>query len=264
MPWRKGAGWLFFRIGDCVERRVAGCCGVEMETHTDRPLDAAAVFKALGHPARLKVARELVGGERCVFDLVTLTGLGWSTVSRHLSVMREAGVLAFERRGQQIVYRLVLPCVAGFIDTLDRGGVPGGDFGGVVPEGDEGGLSLPGEAGGGGGGPEDVDEGAARVAEMAEEMGTEAETEVGREEVAQVAAENAPDESVGQLEAVADGGDAPGDEDEPRVVVHEAGRVEVEQAAPAEVKPEEGAAVASEESIPGQQELQLDFDWANG
>lgn len=80
---------------------------------------AAEVFKALGHPARVTVVRELAAGEKCVCDLVTAAGLGWSTVSRHLSVLRDAGVVADEKRGLQVFYRLTLPCVAHFIGCLD-------------------------------------------------------------------------------------------------------------------------------------------------
>jgi DNA-binding transcriptional ArsR family regulator len=82
----------------------------------------AQVFKALGHPARVAIARELAGGERCVCDLVELVGLGWSTVSRHLAVLREAGVVADEKRGMQVFYRLELPCVARFINCLEEPG----------------------------------------------------------------------------------------------------------------------------------------------
>ena len=82
----------------------------------------AAVFKALGHPARLQVVTELAGGERCVFDLVELTGLGWSTVSRHLTVLKSVGVVADEKRGLQVFYRLKLPCVARFAACLGEAG----------------------------------------------------------------------------------------------------------------------------------------------
>jgi DNA-binding transcriptional ArsR family regulator len=83
-------------------------------------VSAAEVFKALGHPARVTVVRELAEGEKCVCDLVEAAGLGWSTVSRHLSVLREAGVVADEKRGLQVFYRLTLPCVARFIGCLDK------------------------------------------------------------------------------------------------------------------------------------------------
>lgn len=79
----------------------------------------AAVFKALGHPARLHIVEELAAGERCVCDLVDLVGLGWSAVSRHLAVLKAAGVLADEKRGLQVYYRLALPCVKSFTDCLD-------------------------------------------------------------------------------------------------------------------------------------------------
>lgn len=78
-----------------------------------------AVFKALGSPARLTIVRTLIEGERCVCDLVGAVGLGWSTTSRHLEVLREAGVLASEKRAQKIFYRLELGCVADFIQCLD-------------------------------------------------------------------------------------------------------------------------------------------------
>ncbi len=83
---------------------------------------AAEVFKALGHPARVRMLRSLAEGERCVCDLVEVSGLGWSTVSRHLSVMKAAGVLADEKRGKQVIYRLELPCAGRFLACLDQPG----------------------------------------------------------------------------------------------------------------------------------------------
>lgn len=79
----------------------------------------AAVFKALGHPARLQIVEILGSGERCVCDLVDAVGSGWSTVSRHLTVLKAAGILEDEKRGLQVFYRLALPCVNTFADCLD-------------------------------------------------------------------------------------------------------------------------------------------------
>jgi DNA-binding transcriptional ArsR family regulator len=84
------------------------------------PVEAAEVFKALGHPARVTIARALARDEKCVSELVAAVGLGWSTVSRHLTVLREAGVLADDKRGVKVFYRLKLPCVARFIACLDN------------------------------------------------------------------------------------------------------------------------------------------------
>ena len=90
-----------------------------MPTQKQNARDIAGIFKALGHPARVRMLRELVDGEKCVCDLVDAAGLGWSTVSRHLSVMKAAGVLSDEKRGKQVIYRLVLPCVSRFLGCLD-------------------------------------------------------------------------------------------------------------------------------------------------
>ncbi len=79
----------------------------------------AEVFKALGHEDRLRILDELVDGERCVCDLVAAVGSGWSTVSRHLAVLKEAGVVEDEKRGLQVFYRLALPCVPSFMECLD-------------------------------------------------------------------------------------------------------------------------------------------------
>lgn len=80
----------------------------------------AGTFKALGHPARLQIVDMLGGGgEHCVCDLVEAVGLGWSTVSRHLAVLKAAGVVQDDKRGLQVFYRLALPCVASFSACLD-------------------------------------------------------------------------------------------------------------------------------------------------
>jgi DNA-binding transcriptional ArsR family regulator len=81
-------------------------------------VDPVTVFRALGHRARLQMAQELARGERCVAELVHLVGLSWPTVSRHLATLRSAGVVACEKRGNQVVYSLALPCVTNFSSCL--------------------------------------------------------------------------------------------------------------------------------------------------
>jgi ArsR family transcriptional regulator len=88
-------------------------------TKIQRCRQRAAVFKALGHPARLQIVERLAGGERCVCELVREVGSGWSTVSRHLSVLKAAGILEDKKRGLQVYYRLALPCVTSFAACLD-------------------------------------------------------------------------------------------------------------------------------------------------
>lgn len=86
----------------------------------------AAVFKALGHEDRLRILDELANGERCVCELVQTVGSSWSTVSRHLSVLKAADVIVDDKRGLQVFYRLALPCVSSFMECLDaaRNGEP--------------------------------------------------------------------------------------------------------------------------------------------
>ena len=84
--------------------------------------EVAGVFKSLGNPARVRMLRALAAGELCVYDLVEVSGLGWSAVSRHLSVMKAAGVLVDEKRGKQVMYRLKLPCVGRFLACLEQPG----------------------------------------------------------------------------------------------------------------------------------------------
>lgn len=76
------------------------------------------VFKALAHPTRLAVVETLAGGERCVCELQELVGSDMSTVSRHLSVLKQAGVIADDKRGAQVFYSLTLPCVMTFLECL--------------------------------------------------------------------------------------------------------------------------------------------------
>ena len=82
----------------------------------------AEVFKALAHPARLLMVVELSRGERCVCDLAELVGFEMPTISRHLSQLRYAGIVDFEKRGVQVFYRLKMPCVIGFLQCLDKSG----------------------------------------------------------------------------------------------------------------------------------------------
>ncbi len=92
---------------------------MKSRTPLPRLRQRADVFKALGHPDRLRIVDDLTAGERCVCDLVKSVGSSWSTVSRHLAVLKAAGVVADEKRGLQVFYRVALPCVPTFMTCLD-------------------------------------------------------------------------------------------------------------------------------------------------
>jgi DNA-binding transcriptional ArsR family regulator len=80
----------------------------------------AAVIKALAHPSRLLIAEALMDGELCVCDLKALVGSDMSTVSKHLSMMRQAGVLLSDKRGLNIYYRLACDCLGDFLRCVDQ------------------------------------------------------------------------------------------------------------------------------------------------
>jgi ArsR family transcriptional regulator len=78
------------------------------------------VLKALGHPTRLMIAEELGRGERCVCEFVDMAGVDYSTVSRHLSVMKQAGLVEDRKHGKQVFYRLRVPCVLNFMECVEE------------------------------------------------------------------------------------------------------------------------------------------------
>lgn len=75
-------------------------------------------LKALAHPSRLLIVEELSRGEQCVCELAERVGAEMSTVSRHLALLREAGIVEDEKRGAQVFYRLRTPCVLNFFECL--------------------------------------------------------------------------------------------------------------------------------------------------
>jgi ArsR family transcriptional regulator len=78
----------------------------------------ARMIKAVAHPTRLFIVDELSRGERCVCDLRDMVGADISTVSKHLALLKAAGIVADDKRGLQVFYRLMTPCVLGFFDCV--------------------------------------------------------------------------------------------------------------------------------------------------
>jgi ArsR family transcriptional regulator len=85
----------------------------------------AQAFKALGDPVRLRLASLIAardGGEVCVCDLTSAFDLTQPTISHHLRVLREAGLIDSERRGTWVYYRLVpaaLKRMGGMLSSLE-------------------------------------------------------------------------------------------------------------------------------------------------
>ena len=79
----------------------------------------AKIIKAMAHPSRLFIIEELSKHERCVGELTEMIGTDASTVSKHLSVLKNAGLVFDEKRGNSIFYRLRCPCIMEFMGCLE-------------------------------------------------------------------------------------------------------------------------------------------------
>lgn len=80
----------------------------------------ALVLKALAHPTRLLILNSLKKKETCVCELRDLVGDDMSTVSKHLLVLKNAGLVAARREGNWLNYRLTCPCVLDFADCIAK------------------------------------------------------------------------------------------------------------------------------------------------
>lgn len=85
------------------------------ETHRMK----AQVIKAMGHPSRLAMVEALGNGEMCVYELQALVGSDMSTVSKHLSVLRSAGIVSGHKKGLWMYYRLCCPCILDFLGCIE-------------------------------------------------------------------------------------------------------------------------------------------------
>lgn len=81
----------------------------------------ARVARALAHPTRLEILDMLRGQEEiCVCEIAAALAQGQPTVSKHLSSLRDAGIVSSRKQGLQVFYTLRVGCVTGFFDCLDR------------------------------------------------------------------------------------------------------------------------------------------------
>lgn len=80
----------------------------------------AAVFKALGHPSRVFIVEKLKEREHCVCELSEMIGADISTVSRHLSILRKAGVLRDRKEGTTVYYSLACNCLGQMLSGVEN------------------------------------------------------------------------------------------------------------------------------------------------
>ncbi len=78
----------------------------------------AEIAKAISHPFRIAIVNFLKDGEQCVCDIAEHIGAERSNVSRHLSVMVNAGLLDYRKEGLKVVYKLKCKCIVDFFSCV--------------------------------------------------------------------------------------------------------------------------------------------------
>jgi ArsR family transcriptional regulator, arsenate/arsenite/antimonite-responsive transcriptional repressor len=90
---------------------IVGCCAplARDPLNAEQAVELSRLFKALGDPARLRLVSLIASqesGEACVCELTEGFDLTGPTISHHLKVLREAGLISGERRGTWVYYRV--------------------------------------------------------------------------------------------------------------------------------------------------------------
>ncbi len=78
----------------------------------------AEIVKAIAHPLRIAIVDFLKDSQQCVCDIAEHIGSERSNVSRHLSVMVNAGVLEYRKAGLKVIYKLKTPCILDFFSCI--------------------------------------------------------------------------------------------------------------------------------------------------
>ena len=113
--------------GSLLVADVDACCRPIVDTVLDVAAAErlAGVFKALGEPTRLRLVSLIAGregAEACVCDLTAPVGLSQPTVSHHLKVLVDAGLLERTQRGRWAFYRLVPAALDALAGVFSRAG----------------------------------------------------------------------------------------------------------------------------------------------
>ncbi len=91
-----------------------------MDPHTKAKFELRAqIVKAMAHPTRLFIVDELSRQERCVCELTDMIGADTSTVSKHLTILKNAGIVKDDKRGTSVFYQLRCPCILDFFGCIE-------------------------------------------------------------------------------------------------------------------------------------------------
>ena len=84
-----------------------------------RTAGRAAILKALAHPSRLLIVEKLSEKPYCVCELTAMIGADTSTVSKHLSILRNAGIISDRKQGTSVYYSLEAPCLLRLLTCVE-------------------------------------------------------------------------------------------------------------------------------------------------
>jgi len=83
-------------------------------------LTQAEVFKALAHPTRIFIVEQLLKREHCVNELTKMIGVEMPTISKHLSVLRNVGIITSRKENNNVFYRIKQECVKNTLSCASR------------------------------------------------------------------------------------------------------------------------------------------------
>ncbi len=78
----------------------------------------AEIFKALSHPTRIRIINYLSDGEKCVKDIWQELKVPQPTVSQHINILKEAGIISYRKEGVKTCYKVEMPVVIKLINLI--------------------------------------------------------------------------------------------------------------------------------------------------
>lgn len=79
----------------------------------------ATILKSLSHPSRLFIVEKLFEKSFCVCELTEMIGADTSTVSKHLSILKNAGIISDRKQGTSVYYSLEAPCLNRLLSCVE-------------------------------------------------------------------------------------------------------------------------------------------------
>ncbi|HOK39744.1 MAG TPA: metalloregulator ArsR/SmtB family transcription factor [bacterium] len=78
------------------------------------------IIKAIAHPVRLMIIEELNKGDKLFSQLFNLFDFDKSTISKHLLILKNAGIVSSKKKGLDMIYKLETKCIIKFLNCIDR------------------------------------------------------------------------------------------------------------------------------------------------